>query len=177
MRKVIVYIATSLDGYIADVNGGVGWLTGDGSESENVGSYPEFIKSVDTVILGHKTYHQIVTELSPEVWVYADMTSYVMTHKKLDDKQGIFFTDIDLKQLIKKLKSEGGKDIWICGGASLVNACVEQDLADEYTISIIPTILGGGTRLFGDHKIEKPLKLKSSVTYNGIVESTYVKRD
>ena len=72
MRKAILYIAMSLDGYIADARGGVDWLTGDGSEPEHEGSYPAFYNAVDTVIMGHTTYRQITCELSPGHWVYGD---------------------------------------------------------------------------------------------------------
>ena len=83
MRKVISYIAMSIDCYIADKDGSVSWLSGDGSDPENGGSYNDFIGTVDTVILGYKTYNQIVTELSPEAWVYADKMRYVITHKNI----------------------------------------------------------------------------------------------
>ena len=81
MRKIRLYIAMSLDGYIADKNGGVSWLSGHGQDEENIDTYSEFIKNVDTVIMGWNTYHQIVTELSPQEWVYADLKSYVITHR------------------------------------------------------------------------------------------------
>ncbi len=70
MRKTILYIAMSLDGYIADRDGGVAWLAGDGSSPDHPGSYPRFYESIDTVILGYATYRQIVTELFPDGWIY-----------------------------------------------------------------------------------------------------------
>ena len=72
MRKVILYIAMSLDGYIADQNGNVDWLNEYDSDEdvEGTDSYSLFLDKVDTVIIGYNTYHQIVTELSPEQWVY-----------------------------------------------------------------------------------------------------------
>lgn len=65
MRKITLFIAMSLDGYIADNNGGVNWLNGQENDSENIDVYSEFVKDIDTVIMGWNTYHQIVTELSP----------------------------------------------------------------------------------------------------------------
>lgn len=69
MRKVILYIAMSLDGYIADSSGKVDWLRGQDDDMETADSFPEFEKSIDTVVMGWKTYHQIATELSPDKWV------------------------------------------------------------------------------------------------------------
>ena len=147
MRKIILYIAMSLDGYIADKFGGVSWLGGDGSDSKNPGSYEEFMETIDTVILGYNTYHQIITELSPDIWVYNNKMSYVITHKHFEDKDNIRFTD-DLENLILKLKQEKGKDIWICGGAKIVHQLIFLNLIDEFYFTIIPTILGEGIRLF-----------------------------
>lgn len=173
MKKVILYIAMSLDGYIADSNGSVTWLSGDGSDSENMGSYPQFIKTIDTVVLGYKTYHQVVTELSPDKWVYSGMKSYVITHNKIPSNEEIIFTDKSSSDLIKELKSQNGKDIWICGGASIANQLIESGLIDKFCISIIPTILGNGIRLFDIHKNPTDLKLISTCSYNGITDLVY----
>ncbi len=176
MRKVIVYIAMSLDGYIASEKGSVDWLGGDGSDTDNMGSYPEFIETIDTVILGYSTYHQIVTELSPDNWVYSGMKSYVFTSKEVEDTEEIFFKNGKIADLVKKLKNEDGKNIWICGGSTIVNQLIEEDLVDKYCISIVPTILGGGVKLFDKHENETKLKLISTRNYNGMVDVWYEKR-
>ena len=163
----------SLDGYVADKVGGVAWLGGDGSDAENFGSYPSFISGIDTVILGYTTYHQIVTELSPDQWAYEGMQSYVLTHKSCTDTEEIAFTDKPIAQLIAERKAVDGKDIWICGGASIVNQCIQANLVDEYTISIIPTILGNGIKLFQQFDTAQTLRLKSTASYNGIVDLVY----
>ena len=121
MRKVIAYIAMSLDGYVADKHGSVAWLAGDGSDVENVGSYPEFYKSVDTVILGNTTYKQIVTELSPDKWVYEGKQSYVITNQDCKNTDEITFTNRNIADLVHNLKLQDGKNIWICGGASTID--------------------------------------------------------
>lgn len=113
MRKVILYIATSLDGYIADSNGGVSWLGGEDADYQGDHGYSEFLKSIDTVIMGMKTYRQVVEELSPDVWVYEGMKTYVLTHQKKENKEDIEFIEGDICDLIKSLKEETGKDIWI----------------------------------------------------------------
>lgn len=70
MREISLFIAMSLDGYIADSRGGVDWLTGQKEDGEMIDTYSLFIRDVDTVLMGWNTYHQIVTELSPEQWIY-----------------------------------------------------------------------------------------------------------
>lgn len=120
MRKVVLFIAMSLDGYIASQNGKVDWLEGQSQDEENTDSYATFIKDVDTVIMGWNTYHQIVTELSPNEWVYNDFTTYVVTHNQKTSSDKINFTNESSVDLVKKLREESGKDIWICGGATLI---------------------------------------------------------
>lgn len=85
MGKIILYLAMSVDGYIADEQGGVGWLGGDGSEPDAPGSYPAFYETVDTMVMGWTTYRQIVTELSPDSWPYEGRPCYVVTHRQEED--------------------------------------------------------------------------------------------
>ena len=173
MRKIVLYIAMSLDGYIADKSGGVSWLGGDGSEPENYGSYPKFIDTVDTVILGYKTYHQIVTELSPDRWPYEGMQSYVMTHREEKDQDEVHFINTALIDLLTKLKQQDGKAIWLCGGADIIDQALNAGIVDELTISILPTLLGDGIRLFRTNESSKSLRLISHRIYNGIVDLVY----
>lgn len=175
MRNVVLYIAMSLDGYIADPGGGVSWLQGHGPEDNDMGSYPEFIETVDTVILGYRTYHQLVTELSPGNWNYQGMTSYVMTHRKMDSADEIFFTDESIPDLVNRLKDQVGKDIWICGGADIVNQLMEENLIDRYHITVIPIVLGDGIRLFRGHEKQIALDLVSTQRYHGMVDIVYKK--
>lgn len=174
MRKIVIYISMSLDGYVADKNGGIGFLCGDGSDPNHAGSYPSFIETVDTVILGYTTYHQIVTELSPDEWVYKGKTTYVLTSKSIESTENIIFVNTDINDLLNTLKNTEGKDIWICGGASIVNQTL--NMADKYCITVIPTILGDGIPLFTKHQNELALSLVSSTQYNGMVDLVYEKR-
>lgn len=176
MRKIILFIAMSLDGYIADNNGGVAWLNGHGNNSENIDTYTEFAKDIDTVLMGWNTYHQIVTELSPQEWVYNQFTTYVFTHKECSSSQQIQFTSENPLLLLERLKQEDGKDIWICGGANLVQQLVSKNMIDKYYISVIPTLLGNGIRLFGNMDREIKLRLYKTQTYNGITDLIYMRR-
>ncbi len=144
MKKIHLFIAMSLDGYIADDKGGVDWLQGQGNDHENIDTYSEFIKNIDTILMGWNTYYQIVTELSIGEWIYNDMITYVITHRKKNPSKQIRFTNMNPVDLIKSLREENGKDIWICGGAHLVQQLINDDLIDYYYITIIPTLLGSG---------------------------------
>ncbi len=176
MKEVVLYIAMSLDGYIADAEGGVNWLAGDNSDPDNPGSYGDFVNEVDTVVLGYKTYNQIVTELSPDNWVYAGKKSYVLTHRELESADEIIFVNEDAAALIERMKLEDGGKIWICGGAAIANRLIEANLIDRYHISVMPIILGDGVKLFDVQSKSLELKLTSVKSYNGICDLVYVRR-
>ncbi len=176
MRKISLFIAMSLDGYIADNKGNVDWLKGQGDDSENIDTYSEFIKNIDTILMGWNTYHQIVTELSPNEWVYNDFITYVITHNEHTSSEKIRFINTNPVDLIKSLRKENGKDIWICGGANLVQQLVNENLIDCYYITVIPTLLGSGIRLFENTKQEIRLKLLSTQSYNGMIDLVYIRR-
>ncbi len=176
--KTVLYIAMSLDGYIATENKAIDWLSGDGSAADSMGSYDSFYETVDRVIMGYATYNQVVTELSPDIWPYEGKKSYVLTSKALPDTENIKFISTPLPELIKKLKVEGEKDIWICGGSKLVNSMMSENLIDRYHITVIPTILGGGIPLFEKSYVEHKLKLISANNCgNGFVDLIYEPRD
>lgn len=176
MRTITLFIAMSLDGYIADAQGGVGWLAGHGEEQEPVDSYSAFIQDIDTVVMGWNTYHQIVTQLSPGAWPYDSLTTYVLTHRPLPSTQAVRFTGEDAAALLTRLRAEHGKGIWICGGANVAGQLVAQNLIDCYFITVIPTLLGSGTRLFAQETGEIPLRLVRSQSYNGMTDLVYVRR-
>ena len=176
MRKVILFIAASLDGYIADNNGKVDWIAGQSSSEENIDTYSIFIKDVDTVVMGWNTYYQIITELSPSEWVYADLKSYVITHRQEPSTDRIIFTQENPCDVVNTLKKRPGKNIWICGGANIARQLMRSDLIDVYHIAIIPTILGSGARLFEEIEREIKLKLIGTQIYNGITELVYERR-
>lgn len=166
----------SLDGYIADTEGHVNWLEGDGSFLDATGTYLKFIESIDTVILGYSTYHQIVNELSPDKWAYQGLKSYVITHRNEESSEEIRFTNQTPEELLRKLKMEKGKDIWICGGANITNQLIDHNLIERYHIAIIPTILGKGIPLFNKYHNKINLELISTECYNGITEIVYKRR-
>lgn len=176
MRPVILYIGMSLDGYIAGPDGNVDWMSGQEELDDPQDSYAEFIKEVDTVVMGGNTYRQITTELSPGVWPYPGKTTYVITRRGGVSTGEIQFTKEAPHALVRRLQQNEGKAIWICGGAHTAQQLMQADLVDQFRISILPTLLGGGIRLFGDLTQERKLRLEETRSSNGIVELIYKKR-
>lgn len=177
MRDVILYIAMSLDGYLAAPDGSVDWLAGqDPDRPEEDDGYSRFVAGVDTVVMGYKTYEQIVTSLSPDRWVYEGLTSYVITHRSLPASPNIRFTSEDPCTLVDRLRRQPGKSVWICGGASIIQPLIARNFIDVFRISVIPTLLGDGIRLFEAGFPALPLRLLGIREENGIAELTYVRR-
>lgn len=173
MRNAVLYIAMSLDGFIADQNGGVGWLEDESPDIQENENYSNFINTVDTIIMGYTTYRQIITELSPEHWPYKGMQTYVLTHRQSEPKAGIHFVNGEITRLIENLKGQEGKNIWICGGADIVNQLILKDRIDLYHITLIPCILGSGIKLFQEKNPAIKLKLRSTNQYNGLIDLIY----
>lgn len=173
-RKVILYIAASLDGYIARENGDVDWLVGDGSNPNIDNGYESFYKNIDTVIMGKSTYDQVI---GWGEYPYKDAKGYVYTRQHIEKNQYVEFINEDPKSLVKRLKEVDGKDIWIVGGAEIVDLFLKTDLIDEYIIATIPTILGNGIPLFKANNPEIKLKLVGSSIFDGIVQNHYIKNN
>lgn len=174
-RNIILYIAVSLDGYIARSNGAVDWLCGNSGDSNVDSGFDEFYSSIDTVVMGRTTYEQVVNELSPSIWVYEGKKCYVAARNCKNDNRVEYITK-DITEFIKNLKGEPGEDIWLVGGGKLIDQFIKQELIDKYIITIIPTILGEGIPLFLGGNPEIQLKLIKTKNIDGMVELTYIKR-
>jgi dihydrofolate reductase len=171
MRKVILYIAASLDGYIAKPNDDMSFLSIVKQEGEDYG-YTDFINSIDTVIIGRKTYDWVMTQVTE--FPHSDKESYVITRTARPAIGKTTFYAGNLKELVLLLKSEQGKNIFIDGGAEIVNELLKDNLIDEFIISTIPILLGKGVRLFKDGRPEQELKLVSIKQFEkGLVQSHY----
>jgi dihydrofolate reductase len=174
-RKLILFIAMSLDGYIATPNGDLSFLTTVEQKGEDYG-YNDFIATIDTVIMGRKTYDK-VRSMGFD-YPHADKISYIITRKKVEGADHIKFFSGNLADLISKLKGEKGKNIFCDGGAEIVNLLMKDDLIDEYIISIIPIFLGDGIALFKSERPTVGLKLVSSKSYKtGLVQLHYQRKD
>lgn len=170
-RKLVLYIACSLDGYIAKPNDDLSFLGLVQKEGEDYG-YEQFINTVDTVILGRKTYEWVMAQV-PE-FPHADKQSFIITKTQRPSIGKTHFYTGNIKELVLKLKSEEGKNIFCDGGAEIVNELLKHNLIDEFIISIIPVLVGEGTRLFKDGRPENNLKLISSKQFDtGLVQLHY----
>lgn len=146
-RKVILYISMSLDGFIATKDDDISWLSVAEREGEDYG-YEAFNSTVDTYIVGSKTYDTVL-ELTGGSFPAAERHDcYVITRKERKSAQGLTFYTQGIEQLIKDLQSKEGKNIYCDGGAMVVKMLMDKNLIDEYIISVMPIILGDGKRLF-----------------------------
>ncbi|HOV36362.1 MAG TPA: dihydrofolate reductase family protein [Dysgonamonadaceae bacterium] len=176
MKKIILYIAASIDGYIADTAGTVEWLEDFPITKEMNYGYDDFIASVDTVIMGGSTYREILN--MDMIWPYKAQKTYVVT-RGWTEKAGIenveFITD-NVIDRIKQLRNNDEKDIFLVGGGKLVAMLLAEGLVDEMQIAYIPVILGKGIPLFPGQPKESKWELTGNTSYSsGILKVDYKK--
>ena len=172
MKKIKLCIAASIDGYIAQSDGDLDWLTKYPINPETNYGYDDFYKSIDTVIMGGQTYRDILN--MDFVWPYTDKTTYVVTRNSMGTKENIHFITKSIIEEISKLRKENGKDIWLVGGGQLITMLLASDLVDEMIITTIPVILGNGIALFPEQPKESQWELQSNISYkNGVVQAKY----
>lgn len=170
-RKVILYIATSLDGYIAKPDDNLDFLSIVEQDGQDYG-YNDFIQTVDTVIVGRRTYDKVASMGFD--FPHSDKDAYIITRTPRSSIGSIKFYTDDLKLLINKLKSEDGKNIFCDGGAEIVNELLKNNLIDEFIISVIPILVGNGIKLFKDDRPELKLELISVKSFEkGLVQLHY----
>lgn len=171
MRKLILYIAASLDGYIARVDGSIDWLDPSAATLTSDAGYAKLCSQIDTVLLGKQTYDQITTELSPNHWFYEAMLTYVWTHEHREDTHNIKFIDTDPVAFLQQLKQQDGKDIWLNGGAGIIHPLLREKLVDELQLTILPISLGQGIPLFPSQELH--YTLTQLVSEGDVMMATY----
>jgi len=172
MRRSIYYFTTSLDGYIADAQGGTSWLAGDPATDYG---YEDFYQSVETILLGRRTYEQML-EMG-DFFPYADKEVIVFSsnpHLK-SAAECVQITQADPAQVLARLQLGEGGDIWIGGGAKLAGSLLKAGLIDELHVFIQPILLGSGLPFFGDAESAlRPLEWTHSQDWpGGITELRY----
>jgi dihydrofolate reductase len=173
MRKISLYIASSLDSYIASEDGSIDWLFSDIDYG-----YTKFYNSIDTILVGRKTYDQSLTF---DEYPYKGKKVYVFSHssasKMRKNHQDVEYINEDIPVFVRRLIQEtpvGKKGIWLLGGGEIVSILLNANLIDEIILSIHPIILGKGIPLFRDIRKHVKLQLLESTPFrSGLVQICY----
>lgn len=173
MRKVRLYIAISIDGKIAKPDGSINWLDKSPNPEKSDFGYGEFISTVDAVLMGNKTYQEILGFDIP--YPYVGMESYVFTrNKELDKDENVSYISENIPEFVRSLKDKEGGDIWLVGGGEVNRLLLEASLVDELLVYIMPIILGDGIPFVSQAIPDKYLNLVSSRSFpGGVVELKY----
>lgn len=171
MRKIVLNLAVSLDGYISRINGSVDWLDNLDTGGNDLG-FSGFLEECDTILMGRKSYDETL-KLGNGEWPFKNLKTIVFTRQEIDNKAKIYFSSKNPQTVIDNLLSEKGKNIWLFGGGTFIKSMREYNLIDEYIITTIPIFIGNGIRLFQDINMENKLELISSSKYNDIIQSHY----
>lgn len=174
MKKIILYIAASLDQRIAEPGGELDWLTGFQNPEKTDYGYKELSASVDTVIMGGRTYREILN--MDVIWPYSEQTAYVVSHHEWEAKENIRFITENIIETISELHNQEGKYIWLVGGGELISMLLAADLIDEMQICYFPIILGKGISLFPEQNKESKWEIiKTKVYDSGVLKVDYQK--
>jgi dihydrofolate reductase len=164
MRKVILYIAQSLDGWIARPDGRLDWLDAVPNPDQSDYGYASFIEQVDTVLMGNKTYRWVVEAGVPDP--YPGKKSYVFTRQTgLPPSDFVEYVTEDPADFVQKLKALEGKDIWMTGGGQLNAILLGAGLIDELQVFVMPVILGEGIPLSAGLPSDTRLRLIRTETF------------
>ena len=168
MRKIRLYIASSLDGYIARSSGEVDWLFSDSDYG-----YTEFFDQIDTVLMGNNTYRQVLTFGE---YPYQGKQGFVFSKTISRGRDNnVEFVGGDLAGFINRLVKQSGGDIWLVGGAQIIHYFIKHNFVNELILSIHPMILGDGIPLIiKDASLETALELKEVIPYDsGLLQIFY----
>lgn len=173
-RKIIVYIATSADGYIARPDGNVDWL----NRPRPPGDYGmgAFFKSIDTILWGRKTYSLGLEMNEGGLGIYGSrIKNYIFSRRPpKKDAPGVEFVREPIEAFAGKLRSSPGKDIWMMGGGGIIASFLDSGEIDEFIIHVIPTFIGEGIPLIEPRHRSVELKLLSVRDYpDGVVRVHY----
>ena len=170
MRKVKLFIASSLDCYIAREDAGIDWLYTDADYG-----YAKFYDSIDTIIVGRKSYDQSLTF---DEYPYKGKKVYVFTRKKVrknNNEQDVEYIDTGIHDFVTSLTKSIGKDIGLLGGGEIVSILLNAGLVDEIILSIHPIILGRGIPLLRNIQKEVNLKLENLLSFESGLTQLYYK--
>lgn len=177
MKKIILDLATTLDGFIEGPNGEIDWCIMDDDMN-----FDGFLSGIDTIFYGRVSYdawgnYQPEENAAPEeqkLWnTVHSKNKFVFSGQNREDENAVFISS-DIVEKVSEIKNQGGKDIWLYGGAGLIKTFIQENLIDIYRISVHPVVLGKGKPLFEDIKERLNLKLvKTNVFRSGVVQLIY----
>ena len=168
MRKVILSVAVSLDGFIEGPNGEYDWIF----TVEEAG-FEDFFERIDSIFVGRKTY-EMSSQMEGGPEGFPKFKEYVFSNTLDKVKEDAILIKGDIKTEVENIKKEKGKDIWLFGGAGLTTSLMNLGLIDELSLAVYPFLLGGGKPLFHDIKERVKLTLLEAKPYSGgVVSLTY----
>lgn len=173
MKKIKLYIAASLDSYIARPDGDLDWLLKYPMPTRTEYGYKDLMDSIDMIIMGVKTYRAVL-DMDFE-WPYSDKTCFIVSHHSINltPTKDVKFITENVIETVETLKQQKGKDIWLVGGGEIITLLLNHDLVDEMQICYIPVILGNGIPLFPNQPKESTWKLAESKAYDSrIIKAT-----
>ena len=175
-KRNSVFIATSLDGYIADKNNGIEWLHSIPNPDNNDMGYTEFISGIDALIMGRTTFETVIGFDVP--WPY-NKPVFVLSNKLKEipesHKDKAFLVNGTLTEILEKIHQKGYQRLYIDGGTTIRNF-LKENLIDEMVITTIPILLGGGSSLFTELPNEQKYELIESKTYLNQIIQNHFKR-
>jgi dihydrofolate reductase len=169
MRKLILGVAVSLDGYIEGPNGEYDWCMTDQDYGLSA-----FFARIDSMFIGRKTYELMASVGDAAMPGFPLLKEYVFSRTLNKVKSGAVLLAENIEEEVRRIKNEPGKDIWLFGGSSLFASLFNAGLVDEIWLSIHPIVLGGGKLLFSNIQQKTNLTLADTKTYSsGLVSLTY----
>jgi dihydrofolate reductase len=158
MARIRFYVATSLDGFIADGDGGVDWMA---PYDARLYGYDRFLSEVGAVVMGRRTFEMI--NATGEDWPYAGLTAFVLSSEPLSGApRGVVASGIGMLGTLQRARETTQKDIWVMGGATTLQSALEEGLVDLVEIFLVPVLLGSGLTLLND------LRRRQSLLFDGI---------
>lgn len=177
MKKVILNLAVTLDGFIEGSNGEIDWCILDDDMK-----FDHFVSGIDTIFYGRVSYDawgkynpdDYASEADKALWKEVhSKKKYVFSHQQRNDPGAVFISD-DIVAKVNEIKQKAGGDIWLYGGAGLIGTFIKNDLIDIYMVSVHPVALGKGKPLFENLADRLELKLINTATFrSGVVQLTY----
>jgi dihydrofolate reductase len=182
MRKIILDVAVTLDGFIEGSNSEIDWIVSD-DETDFGDIITEILNGIDTIFYGRISYDlwgnyrpdkNASTKLKEAYRLLHSKKKYVFSTTKKNDSTNTIFINENIKEKVQEILKQSGKNIWLYGGGNLITTFINLGLVDVYRLAVYPVILGSGKPLFNDIKQRVGLKLMEVKNHNsGVILLTY----